>query len=367
MNPERILVLVDFSDGSRVALERASQIALDGGASLHVLHAIGLHGVVPEAAISALEQAALEQIEQLVAVLREQAVRAVGRTHTGSVLEAFEWAEDELRPDLIVVGARGATRLSWLLLGSTAKSIVQHAFAPVLVVRGQLGDKPEPFRRILTATDFSPDPVCAARAAIGIGASDASMHVTHVFQSPPQAVVALGSSVLDQQRLEVGERLDRVAQELQAVPHLLEGDAPGAVVQLADDLGCDLIAVGRRGAGSASWFAPASVAGEVIRLAATSVITARRLRDRPEIHDDLEAVRAELLRSDGLATAQRATATELLRNLRRLVDDSRELRHEMLADFCQALDELAEDLQGTHPKLSAAIRSLGRALTGMGT
>ena len=366
MSLERILVLVDFSAGSRVALERATQIASQSGASLHLLHAIGLHGTTPEAAVSEIEQAALDRIRQLAQQVRDQGVDAAARTHAGSVLEAFEWLEDEVRPDLVVVGARGATRLRRLLLGGTAHSIVQHAFAPVLVARGTLGVQAEPFQRILVATDFSADPACSAAIATAVAAADASVHVTHVIQSPPQAISALGPTVLKQQHDDAKAHLDRVAQELQATPHLLEGHAPRSVIELADKLHCDVIAIGTRGAESASWFASASVAGEILRRAGASVITARCLRERPEIRDELEDLHSELAGAEDLGPAQRATVTELVRNLRRLVDESQELRHGMLAEFGRELDQLAEDLRVVHPKLSTAIRTLRRALAQIG-
>jgi nucleotide-binding universal stress UspA family protein len=87
---------------------------------------------------------------------------------------------EEIGADLIVLGARGATGLKRLLLGSTAEEVLRHAHCPVLVTRWPASSGP-----VVAATDFSdpalPAITAAATAASRMGAPLAFVHAKPNF------------------------------------------------------------------------------------------------------------------------------------------------------------------------------------------
>ena len=131
---EKILLAVDGSDHSRKAAAAAGDLAKKSSGEVHVLyvHEEGLFSPVesiPEAH-SIVDGVA----EGLVA----DGVKASGEavaTRTGSVAPTILEAARSFSADLIVMGTRGLSDFTGLLLGSVAHKVIHHADCPVLVVR----------------------------------------------------------------------------------------------------------------------------------------------------------------------------------------------------------------------------------------
>ena len=142
--PERIVVPVDFSEHSDLALASAAELARRTGAALSVLH------VVPEmsypdpyfadaAALRSMAKAAQEEVPQALA---RNVDRVVGDdvsadTHmrVGSpAATVAEFAEEE-GADMVVVASHGRTGVKRMFLGSVAEGIVRRAPCPVLTLK----------------------------------------------------------------------------------------------------------------------------------------------------------------------------------------------------------------------------------------
>jgi nucleotide-binding universal stress UspA family protein len=140
---QRVVVGVDGSAGSRLALQAGVEQALDHDATLTVVTTwsqpvtAGAPGYasydwVSEADLSA--GAKQEQADVLAAVLgAEPSVRLDQQVLEGHpaqrLVEASEGA------DLLVVGSRGHGGFVGMLLGSVSQHATAHAACPVLVVR----------------------------------------------------------------------------------------------------------------------------------------------------------------------------------------------------------------------------------------
>ncbi|HZT64489.1 MAG TPA: universal stress protein [Acidimicrobiales bacterium] len=138
----RIVVGIDGSDASRLALRWAWDEAALRGAELHVVHACtypvvsGFGAVMPPLPAPGLILGEAERMvdQQLEEVLGEAAGDRVVRevvfgTASGVLVEASKGA------DLLVVGARGRGGFTGLLLGSVSQQCVHHARCPVVVLR----------------------------------------------------------------------------------------------------------------------------------------------------------------------------------------------------------------------------------------
>jgi nucleotide-binding universal stress UspA family protein len=143
MRFKKILVALDFSEPSRLALRSAAQLAADSGAELVLAHVwqpnvYSFGG--PEFPLSFAEDYTRQAKASLEDSRREAEQVGAHRVST-TILTGTPWHEvvELLRKDesfdLVMVGTHGHTGLKHVLLGSVAERIVRHAPCPVLVVR----------------------------------------------------------------------------------------------------------------------------------------------------------------------------------------------------------------------------------------
>lgn len=143
-----ILVAVDFSPDSEAAFDWAVAAARAYGApllALHVVHdpteAPGYYARAAADELARLEQVATKLLAEFVARARERlgpsaAPEIRGQTAVGlPVTRILEVARQE-HAALIVMGGRGRTALSDVLLGSKVERVARLSPVPVTVVRG---------------------------------------------------------------------------------------------------------------------------------------------------------------------------------------------------------------------------------------
>jgi nucleotide-binding universal stress UspA family protein len=133
-----ILVGVDGSEGCRVAVPVAADLARRYGATIVLAHVdervAAKGGVVPVRADEDVIQAELRQeAEELSAQGIETTVETL-RTVLGGPAHALEQLAESVGADLIAVGRRGHSPVVGLLLGSVALRLLGIARRPVLAV-----------------------------------------------------------------------------------------------------------------------------------------------------------------------------------------------------------------------------------------
>ena len=141
---KKILVPVDFSEPSTVALETAVALAKDYDASLTIVHGYEpLAVAVPEGYQLFTEEQLNRMFEEFQRELAEQRRRAElagARRVDTELLHGFAVSEiqnfaQQCNFDLIVMGTHGRRGLSHAFLGSVAERVVRLAPCPVLTVR----------------------------------------------------------------------------------------------------------------------------------------------------------------------------------------------------------------------------------------
>jgi len=136
----RVVVGVDGSKGSQLALDWAVDEARTRGAELCVVHTwhdqyVSSYPLAPRAMYRAiLEGAARQILDEMVDAVDTTGLAApitkklvLGGAATALLLEAKD-------ADLLVVGARGLGGFMGLLMGSVSSQVVHHASCPVVVV-----------------------------------------------------------------------------------------------------------------------------------------------------------------------------------------------------------------------------------------
>ncbi len=145
---KRILVAVDGSPTSALALQEAIQLAKEQQAQLRIAH------VVDEATLNWPEGGDFEEVQEAfrksgrkILEKADAELRNAGMTAETKMLEIETFghrvadmiaAEAEAWPaDLIVIGTHGRRGVNRLLLGSVAEGVARVAAKPVLLIRGK--------------------------------------------------------------------------------------------------------------------------------------------------------------------------------------------------------------------------------------
>jgi nucleotide-binding universal stress UspA family protein len=144
LETRRILVPVDFSDAARPVAEYARDMARDRGATVTLLHVVGVpvapfdpaYGVAADPKVLLDLQAAAEKgLEDLAALVRQGGVPVETRVVTGAPSREIVRVAREIRADLVVIGTHGRTGLRHVFLGSVAENVVRLCPCPVLTLR----------------------------------------------------------------------------------------------------------------------------------------------------------------------------------------------------------------------------------------
>ncbi len=148
---KRILVGVDGSPNSERAARVAVELAVKYVATLEVLHAIprltyeftpiSLTGAIPPTGYGKLYMEARSEaqkyVDDIVSKAKDRGIESEGEVleNVPSIVQAITNFATEKKVDLIVVGTRGKSGFTKLLVGSVSSGVVAHAHCPVLVVR----------------------------------------------------------------------------------------------------------------------------------------------------------------------------------------------------------------------------------------
>jgi|HigsolmetaAR203D_1030402.scaffolds.fasta_scaffold00363_4 nucleotide-binding universal stress UspA family protein len=147
---KNILVPVDGSEPSELALREAIRLSKSLGATLHVMHVVDEFFLTPmdTSYLSSVYYsdltAALRKAGQQILDRADTIARQEGATYKTALVETFgrrvaqiivEQAK-ETSADLIVMGTHGRRGLRRLVMGSDAEGVLRTTTVPVLMVRG---------------------------------------------------------------------------------------------------------------------------------------------------------------------------------------------------------------------------------------
>jgi nucleotide-binding universal stress UspA family protein len=144
-----ILVPIDGSETSMLAVSKASGLALAFGSRITLIHVIDNYPFIGVGADYALGQneylaaattSANAALARGVAALAAEGLHSDQRVIDGHVVhEGIVDTANAIAADLIVMGSHGRSGIEKLLLGSVTQRVLQDAPMPVLVVKGDLG------------------------------------------------------------------------------------------------------------------------------------------------------------------------------------------------------------------------------------
>ena len=137
---KKILLAYDGSDGSKLALEKAADVAKMSGAEFHILAV----GRIPEYAetVSEVEEAK-EQASSFYSKVIDEALRNLGQrgitatSHIdfGKPGDVILRTSEDLKADLVILGTNPHSAMRRRFLGATVDKVVDHAHCSVLVIK----------------------------------------------------------------------------------------------------------------------------------------------------------------------------------------------------------------------------------------
>ncbi len=180
--PTQIMVAVDFSRGALRAVEAAVKMAERVHGELDLVHVFSFS--LKRLVFSDGEIEAIGQAEKALADLRKKHLPGglTVRTHISLGTANVELLRQitALKPDLVVVGSRGASPLGRMLLGSVSRYLSEHSAVPVLVVPV---DRETQAEAALTPIEFKSVAACSACGHIR-RRLESHAHCAHCGASP---------------------------------------------------------------------------------------------------------------------------------------------------------------------------------------
>ncbi len=283
-----VLVATDFSDGARLAEQRAAHLAREHGLPLVLLH------VLPNDWMAALQEwLGAERPSDRIMADAQVTLQAAARrlqdeqgwpVHPvcvqGHPVHAIGEVALRCAARWVVVGAHGRGPLQRLLLGTTVERLLRKAAYPLLVVRRSAQHS---YRCVLVPVDFSPWSKPALELTDAL-APHARVELLHAYTVPFEEKLrfaGVDDDTIALYREKTRERaaagLHELARQRSWTPiryraSLHEGDAAPGIVQTAARLGCDLIIIGKHGLSAAEELLLGSVTEHVLSEAPCDVL-----------------------------------------------------------------------------------------------
>lgn len=273
---KKIIVPIDFSEYSEYALEAAASIAKKHKSELIILHMLELSNAIISTDSNSLNEEAVFYLK-----LAEKKFEAFldkpyleGLEITPIVKHFKVWSEinevaDEHQANLVVMGSHGVSGIKEAIVGSNTEKVVRHSNIPVLVI------KHNPilleFENGVFASDFSDEaitPYINARTTfkkLGV-----KMHLVYV-NSPDGSFRS--SLEIDKRVSDFLKKADGDLDNLSEVNVVSDYSIEKGILNFANVIGADLIAVATHGRKGLSHFFEGSISEDIANHSTLPVMT----------------------------------------------------------------------------------------------
>lgn len=273
---KKIIVPIDFSEYSEYALEAAASIAKKHKSELIILHMLELSNAIISTDSNSLNEEAVFYLKlaekKFEAFLDKPYLEDLEIT---PIVKHFKvWSEinevaDEHQANLVVMGSHGISGIKEAIVGSNTEKVVRHSNIPVLVI------KHNPilleFENGVFASDFSDEaitPYINARTTfkkLGV-----KMHLVYV-NSPDGSFRS--SLEIDKRVSDFLKKADGDLDNLSEVNVVSDYSIEKGILNFANVIGADLIAVATHGRKGLSHFFEGSISEDIANHSTLPVMT----------------------------------------------------------------------------------------------
>lgn len=264
-----ILVATDFSEPALIAVDRATQLANQHQASLTVFHGFNSDqlGPLPRGFGDLLSDARIrvknETQDRLQAIVTQQkgkgniAVSAL--MLEGNSQEVLSEALRKSKADLLVLGAHGEGYWHELFLGSYISSLLAHSTVPILVAKQAPTLE---YKNILIPVDFSNagNRLIQLAQTIAPGARKTLLHIPsaplegmmRLKNAKPEEILQYKQLCTDEAQSKLNNLLASIGDPSFTAKLVGQNYAPSEIISYQMDNKCDLVLIGKHGAGYVS-------------------------------------------------------------------------------------------------------------------
>lgn len=174
----QILAATDFSTRSNRALRQAGLLAQPSNAKIHIVHVVD--DDQPDELVRMEKREAERLLREQVGSMPElRGTQSYPMVVTGDPFDGILRVAEEIRPDLIVMGAHRKQLLLDIFVGTTIERVVRKGSFPVLMVNFEAQRQ---YERVIAPTDMSDASANAFRIALSRGLiSDKGATLLHAF------------------------------------------------------------------------------------------------------------------------------------------------------------------------------------------
>jgi nucleotide-binding universal stress UspA family protein len=304
----RILLAIDGTPQSAGAVRLATTLATTARAEVRVLQVLEPLTIYEPPSTPMLafpgpylgEERKSAALARLIAILEEAGPVPSGwpvDLEIGPVPLTIVRAAERNGVSLILLGLGGHERMDRWFGGETALRVIQLSHLPVLAVPESDGDRPSV---VLAAVDFSEFCRDAITTALTIAAPGTKLHLAHAVWRQSPDLADFDEAWFGRLRQQARERLEVWTTELHGMVanaditmHHLEGDPSDALLELAEEIGAELIAAGSHGLGFFGRLMMGSVSSRLVRGARCPVLIAPP-RERARELDSTESTQGSI-------------------------------------------------------------------------
>lgn len=137
-----IIVPLDWSEQSLIALEQAANVAETLNSNLHLVHVKDAPGIFSTASAKSYQEELEKEILQKLKDTGEQLTRERGiavtyEVRSGKIYDQINAVAEEKDAEFIIMGTGGNTGLKRRFIGSNALRVVKQSTVPVITIKGK--------------------------------------------------------------------------------------------------------------------------------------------------------------------------------------------------------------------------------------
>jgi len=298
----RIVLAIDDSVYSKMAIKMLKALQLSANTTITVMTVVPEHTFLGGITIDKLFSKALDKeethkaqqnraaslLQESVDVLKTTDANLESVVYRGKPAEKIIEKAHDMGADLIVLGAKGTSNSSWFPMGSVGQKVMKYAGCSVLLIR----EGPKAIRRVFLATDGSDHSDQVARLLFDLPLPKQSqVTLLTALQSHTDAMTKTITFERETDRRILGELKtaeEKIARNLmnnikkqfeeqgyKTSLWLLRGEPAEEILEAANELNPELIALGAKGLTNAKSVLLGSVAERVARFSKYSVLIVR--------------------------------------------------------------------------------------------